>query len=115
MAKRSVVLSGVPYAVEFLRQLQLVGNFDGGESLVYVVECLVVDELIDGSGVFEVVADDVGTPMRPVVTLEDDVGAVGKLLYGLEDVVAPSLGVAYLCATQGVEVMERAGTVFGHP
>ena len=79
------------------------------------MQCLVVGELIDGGGVLQVFLDDFAAPMRPVVALEYNIGLVGELALGLEDVVAPTLGVAYLGTAQGIEIVQGTSAVLGHP
>ena len=49
------------------------------------------------------------------MTLEDHIGLVGKLLFSLQDVVTPCLGVADSRSPERIEVVERPGTVLCHP
>ena len=53
--------------------------------------------------------------MRPVVALEHHIGLIAEALVGLDDILCPLVGIAHLCAAQGVEVVQGAGAVFRHP
>ena len=58
---------------------------------------------------------DLLAPVRPVVALEYHIGLVAEALVCLDDVLCPIVGIAHLCAAQGVQIMHRAGAVFRHP
>jgi len=73
-----------------------------------------MDELIDGGCVQQILVDLLA-PVRPVVALEHHIGLIAEALVGLDDVLCPLVGIAHLCAAQGVEVVQGAGAVFRHP
>ena len=75
---------------------------------------LVVGEFVNCGSVQQIIVDLIA-PVRPVVALEHHVGLVAKALVCFDDVLRPIVGIAHLCATQGVEVVQGAGAVFGHP
>ena len=75
---------------------------------------LVVDKLIDGCRVQQIFMDLLA-PVRPVVALEHHVGLAAEALICLDDILCPIVGIAHLCAAQGVQIMQRAGAVFRHP
>ena len=115
MRESSVILTSVPYAVQTLGQLQGVGDLGRGKTQIHVVQCLVVDELIYRSGIQHILADGLGTPVWPVVTLENHIGLVAKFLLSLQDIVAPCLSITNLSTAQSIEVVQGTGTVLCHP
>ena len=114
MRQRAVILAGIPDFFEGIRQRDHGGDLVGGIALVHVMQGLVVDKLIDGCRVQQIFMDLLA-PVRPVVALEHHVGLVTEALISLDDVLRPIVGIPHLCATQGVEVVQGAGAVFGHP
>ena len=111
----AVVLAGVPVFLQRLGQLDHVGDFVRGVALIEVGQRLVVDELVHRSGVFEVFDSNLIAPVRPVVGLEHHFRLIAVEGDGLSDVLRPSRAVANRRTAQGVEVVQRAGTVFRHP
>ena len=115
MRHGAVVLAGVPVLLQRLGQLNHVGDLVRGVALIEIRQRLVVDELVHRSGVLEVLDGDYIAPVRPVVGLEYHFRLVAVEGDGLGDVLRPCRAVANRCATQGVEVVQRAGAVFRHP
>lgn len=78
-------------------------------------KCLVIDEFVHGGRVHHVVVDRRVSPMGPVVALERDLHIAVVKGHGLGDVLRPRVAVAHLGAAQRVQVVQRAGAVFGNP
>ena len=53
--------------------------------------------------------------MRPVVSLKNYFSLVTEKLLCLHNVLSPRIAVTNLCASECVEVVHCAGTVFSHP
>ena len=115
MRHGAVVLAGVPVLLQRLGQLDHVGDLVRGVALIEVGQRLIVDELVHRGRVFEVFDSNLIAPVRPVVGLEHHFRLVAVEGDGLGDVLRPCRAVANRCATQGVEVVQRAGAVFRHP
>jgi len=114
MRQRAVILAGIPDFFEGIRQRDHGGDLVGGITLVHVMQGLVVDKLIDGCRVQQIFMDLLA-PVRPVVALEHHVGLAAEALICLDDILCPIVGIAHLCAAQGVQIMQRTGAVFRHP
>ena len=112
--QRAVILPGIPYLFQVLRQLDHGGDLRGGVPLVDVQKGLVVDELIDRRRVGQIFADVLFTPMRPVVRLKDDLG-VGEERLRLGDVTRPAVRVPHLRAAQRIEIVHRPAAILRHP
>ena len=112
--QRAVILPGIPYLFQVLRQPDHGGDLCGGVPPVDVQKGLVVDELIDRRRVGQIFADVLFTPMRPVVRLKDDLG-VGEERLRLGDVTRPAVRVPHLRAAQRIEIVHRPAAILRHP
>ena len=110
MLQRAVILPGIPYLFQVLRQPDHGGDLRGGVALVDVQKGLVVDKLIDGGCVGQIFADSLLAPMGPVVCLKNDLG-VGEERLRLGDITRPAVRVPHLRAAQRVEIVHRPAAI----
>ena len=118
MFERAVVRTQVGSALQRFGQTHLFGYLVGFEALVHVEQALIVEIFVGGGGTEEVSVYGVlliyGIDTGPVVCLKHHFG-IGPEAECLHQEVRPGLGIAYLGTPQGIEVVERAVAVFGHP
>ncbi|MNQ71359.1 hypothetical protein D3C85_860230 [compost metagenome] len=111
----AVVAAPLPEGLKLRWQLDRLGDFLAGIAQVHQAHRLIVDVLVEGALLLQVVVDLRLAPLRPVVTLEAHLGLVTEQCAGLADVLRPLQGIAHLGATQGEDVVHHGGGVLGHP
>ena len=115
MCHRAVVLAGVPDFIEGFGQLDHVGNFIAGVSLIDIGQGLIVYVLIHSCGIDHVIVHDIVAPVRPVVGLKTDLNVLSVKGDGLGYVTCPCCAVAYFGTSQRVEIVERSVAVLSQP
>ncbi|MCY1423174.1 hypothetical protein D9M71_388810 [compost metagenome] len=104
-----------PEGFQLRRQLDGLGDLLAVHALVEHAYRLVVDVLVDGALLPQVVVDLRLAPQRPVVALELHLGLVAEQVDGFAEVLRPLQRIAHLGPAQGVEVVHVVGGVLGHP
>ena len=74
-----------------------------------------MDITVYGGGIQHIFANDLVSPVRPVVGLENDLCVAAEKRVRLHDVVAPGSRVSYFRTAQRVNVMHCRRAVFSHP
>ncbi|MCY1180943.1 hypothetical protein D9M73_214200 [compost metagenome] len=109
-----MVAAVVPLVGQRLRQLDVLVDLVDGHALVGLVQGLVVEVAVQVALLLQRADDVVMAPARPVVRGDHHLGLVAEAVQHFVDVFAPAQRVAGLGATQGVEVVQRAGHVLGN-
>ena len=113
VADAAVVAPAGPVLGQRLWHFKNLGNLGAGVALVEHAQGLVVEVAVHVALAAEKVADPVGSPDRPVVRREHDLGFPAKQVQRLAQILGPGQRVAHIGTAQGLDVVHIVGGVLG--